>query len=79
MRYSFFFSVIVALSVTLPTTAQQAPGQKENISASLPGNQMARVIATLPEITTFQASPSDRFLVDLASVRRGHPYRGRRA
>ena len=65
MKYSCYLCFLVAVSFTLP-----APGQQDNISASLPGNQMARVIATLPAITTFQANPSDRFLVDLADVRR---------
>lgn len=74
MKYSCYLCVLVAATIAIP-----AAGQEGNISASLPGNQMARVVATLPAITRFQATPSDRFLVDLASVRRGHPYRGRRA
>jgi hypothetical protein len=79
MSWSYGCCFLVAAVITLPVAGQQVPRQQDNISASLPGNQMARVVATLPEITTFQATPSDRFLVDLANVRRGHPYRGRRA
>lgn len=30
----------------------------------------------LPEISAFQSQPSDRFLVDIAEVTRGHPYLG---
>ena len=33
----------------------------------------------LPPIQSFMNVPSDRFLVELALVRRGHPYRGQRA
>lgn len=66
--------LLIAGAISLPLSAQQ-----ENISRSLPGNRMAAVLATLPAITDFRDQPSDRFLVDLAAVRRGHPYRGRRA
>ena len=36
-------------------------------------------VKSLPPIQSFMNEPSDRFLVDLALVRRGHPYRGQRA
>ena len=50
-----------------------------NRSVSLPSKQRHQVIGSLPSIKDFHKRPSDRFLVDLEVVRRGHPYKGRRA
>ena len=50
-----------------------------NRSVSLPNKKRHEVIVSLPSIKDFHKRPSDRFLVDLEVVRRGHPYKGRRA
>jgi len=62
--------------VSAPASAQKSPA---NRSVSISGQQRQQLLNSLPAINTFRTEPSNRFLVDLAHVRRGHPYRGRDA
>ena len=56
-----------------------AENRSTNRSASISNQQRQDLLRSLPAISSFRSDPSDQFLVDLANVRRGHPYRGRDA
>ena len=60
---------------------RSSPSQSQPVrrSVTLPGIERQRALSSLPDIRTFADRKSDRFLVDLAVVRTGHPYKGRRA
>jgi hypothetical protein len=64
-----FFLVVCALSV-LPVTCS---GCAQSSGKPIPD---ATATADLPEISTFLSKPSDRFLVDIEDVSRGHPFLG---
>ena len=36
-------------------------------------------VSSLPDITEFLSAPSDRFLVDIADISDGHPFKGKNA
>ena len=70
----------LALLVCLSSVAlAQRPDQKGNRSRSLSSRQRDALLPTLPDIRTYRARRSDRFLVDLDTVRTGHPYKGKNA
>jgi CubicO group peptidase (beta-lactamase class C family) len=55
--------------------ASTAPNRTVTISPT----ERDKALAEFPDIHTFAANKSDRFLVDLDVVRTGHPYRGENA
>lgn len=75
--------VLLVLAVSVGSIHAEDSGEVEavttNRSVSLPGKQRQQIISFLPLISDFHKRPSDRFLVDLEVVHRGHPYKGRRA
>ena len=82
MRYSLKISLaflLVFLVTSFAITNSAVDRVSTNRSVSLPNKQRHQVIGSLPSIKDFHKRPSDRFLVDLEVVRRGHPYKGRRA
>ncbi len=82
MRYSLKISLaflLVFLVTSFAITNSAVDRVSTNRSVSLPSKQRHQVIGSLPSIKDFHKRPSDRFLVDLEVVRRGHPYKGRRA
>ena len=82
MRYSLKISLaflLVFLVTSFAITNSAVVRVSTNRSVSLPSKQRHQVIGSLPSIKDFHKRPSDRFLVDLEVVRRGHPYKGRRA
>ena len=82
MRYSLKISLaflLVFLVTSFAIINSAVDRVSTNRSVSLPSKQRHQVIGSLPSIKDFHKRPSDRFLVDLEVVRRGHPYKGRRA
>ena len=82
MRYSLKISLaflLVFLVTSFAITNSAVDRVSTNRSVSLPSKKRHQVIGSLPSIKDFHKRPSDRFLVDLEVVRRGHPYKGRRA
>ena len=82
MRYSLKISLaflLVFLVTSFAITNSAVDRVSTNRSVSLPNKKRHEVIVSLPSIKDFHKRPSDRFLVDLEVVRRGHPYKGRRA
>lgn len=82
MRYSLKISLaflLVFLVTSFAITNSAVDRVSTNRSVSLPNKKRHEVIVSLPSIKDFHQRPSDRFLVDLEVVRRGHPYKGRRA
>ena len=82
MRYSLKISLaflLVFLVTSFAIINSAVDRVSTNRSVSLPNKQRHQVIGSLPSIKDFHKRPSDRFLVDLEVVRRGHPYKGRRA
>jgi len=82
MRYSLKISLaflLVFLVTSFAITNSAVDRVSTNRSVSLPNQKRHEVIVSLPSIKDFHQRPSDRFLVDLEVVRRGHPYKGRRA
>ena len=70
----------LALLVCLSSVAlAQRPDQQGNRSRTLSSRQSDALLSTLPDIRTFRARGSDRFLVNLDTVRTGHPYKGKNA
>jgi hypothetical protein len=69
--------VLLCLSELSASALAQKPSA--NRSASISGQQRQQLLNSLPLISTFLSEPSNQFIVDLANVRRGHPYRGRDA
>ena len=70
----------LALLVCLSSVARaQRLDQKGNRSRTLSSRQRDALLPTLPVIRTFRDRRSDRFLVDLDTVRTGHPYKGKNA
>ena len=73
--------VLLVLAVSVGSIHAEDSGEVEavttNRSVSLPGKQRQQIISFLPLISDFHKRPSDRFLVDLEVVHRGHPYKGR--
>lgn len=66
----------------LPLLAAPVAGPEDatvNRSRVLPSMERKAATVDLPDIRDFQASRSDRFVVDLDQVRTGHPYKGTRA
>lgn len=55
-----------------PCRGYNAHPERDYVLASEPSSM-------LPDLRTFRTHPSDHFLVDLADISAGHPYRGRRA
>ena len=82
MRYSLKISLaflLVFLVTSFAITNSAVDRVSTNRSVSLPNKKRHEVIVSLPSIKDFHKRPSDRFLVDLEVVCRGHPYKGRRA
>ena len=82
MRYSLKISLaflLVFLVTSFAITNSAVDRVSTNRSVSLPNKKRHEVIVSLPSIKDFHQRPSDRVLVDLEVVRRGHPYKGRRA
>lgn len=82
MRYSLKISLaflLVFLVTSFAIINSAVDRVSTNRSVSLPNKQRHQVIGSLPSIKDFHKRPSDRFLVDLEVVCRGHPYKGRRA
>ena len=82
MRYSLKISLaflLVFLVTSFAIINSAVDRVSTNRSVSLPSKQRHQVIGSLPSIKDFHKRPSDRFLVDLEVVCRGHPYKGRRA
>jgi hypothetical protein len=57
----------------------QDADRSRNRSVSISSRERDRVLSTLPAIRTFLTDPSDRFLIDMADLRTGHPYKGKDA
>ena len=82
MRYSLRTSLtflFVFLVTSFVRTSSKIDRISTNRSVSLPSKQRHKIIGSLPLIGDFHKRPSNRFLVDLEEVYRGHPYKGRRA
>ena len=75
-RVQVRWSLLICLTAV---AMAQGADPKKNRSRTLPSRQRDRLLATLPDIRTFRARTSDRFLVNLETVRSGHPYKGKHA
>ncbi|MDG1896733.1 MAG: hypothetical protein P8J37_17660 [Fuerstiella sp.] len=53
-------------------------GRKRKMAGGGP-QRLSSELMNLPEISGFEKNPTDRFVVDLATVRTGHPYKGTNA
>ena len=69
---------VTCLTVAYPPTDRPAGGAP-NRSATLSSGQRRAAVQDLVDIRSFRDRKSDRFLVDLQTVRTGHPYKGKRA
>ena len=69
--------ILLALAVSVGSIHAENSGEGEavttNRSVSLPDKQRQQIIGSLPLIGKFHKRPSDRFLVDLEVMHRGHP------
>ena len=71
-------SSIPLLGAGLPVASADS-NASNNRSETIDPKVRKEAFKSLPPIQSFMNEPSDRFLVELALVRRGHPYRGERA
>jgi len=78
MTRTLLWGVAVWFAATNVLFAQKVDRQG-NRSRTIPSRQRDALLATLPDIRTFRDRRSDRFLVDLDTVRTGHPYKGKNA
>ena len=70
---------LLTISWVATTTAVAQSRTEGRRSATMAGNERRAALRKLPDIRQFAQLPSNRFLVDLDSIRTGHPYKGKNA